>query len=202
MPRRALEFQAFAWGIVEALNEPLEGGWRDEPEVSCAGQQRRKRPMEFSTPPFCQGLWGSQRKSERQGLVKPVMLGEFVSVVEANGFAHRLWKLAEWTGDGPSGEDGFSMDRMPNDVEAGLPFVENKQPLATSGEQHEVGFPMARCPAAFDLGGPFGDRAPLFDEAGDAAASAPMMPSSSFLARQQAMPAILLSGTMIGETID
>ena len=144
----------------------------------------------------------AEESLDAEGLVKPVMLGEFVSVVEADGFAHRLWKLAEWTGDGPSGEDGFSMDRMPNDVEAGLPFVENKQPLATSGEQHEVGFPMARCPAAFDLGGPFGDRAPLFDGAGDAAASAPMMPSSSFLARQQAMPAILLSGTMIDETID
>jgi hypothetical protein len=24
--------------------------------------ERRKRPMEFSTPPFCQGLWGSQKK--------------------------------------------------------------------------------------------------------------------------------------------
>ena len=47
--------------------------------------------------------------------------------------------------------------------------MENKQPLATSGEQHEVGFPMARRPAAFDLGGAFGDRAPLFDEAGGAA---------------------------------
>jgi len=142
----------------------------------------------------------AEESLDAEGLVKPVMLGEFVSVVEADGFAHRLWNLAEWTGDGPSGEDGFSMDRMPNDVEAGLPFVENKQPLATSGEQHEVGFPMARCPAAFDLGGAFGDRAPLFDEAGGAASWT--VPSSSFVARQQAMPAILLSGTMIDETID
>jgi hypothetical protein len=135
-----------------------------------------------------------------EGLVKPVMLGELVSVVEADGFAYGLWKLAELTSDGPSGEDGFSIDRPLNDVEAGLPFVENKQPLAASGEQHEVGFPMARHLAIFDLGAAFGDRTPLFDEAGGAASWA--VPSSSFAARQQAMPAILLSRTMIDETID
>ena len=139
---------------------------------------------------------------DAEGFVKPVMLGELGSVVEADGFAHRLWKLAELTGDGPSGEDGFSIDRVLNDAEAGLPFVENKQPLAISGEQHEVGFPMARHLAAIDLGGPFGDRAPLFDEAGGATAWASAASSSEFMARQQAMPIILLGRTMIDETID
>jgi len=139
---------------------------------------------------------------DAEGFVKPVMLGELVSVVEADGFAHRLWKFAELTGDGPSGEDSFSIDRMLNHAEAGLSFVENQQPLATSGEQHEVGFPMARCPAAFGLGGSFGDRAPLFDEAGGAAAWASAVPSSEFMARQQAIPVILLGRTMIDETID
>jgi len=137
---------------------------------------------------------------DAEGLVKPVMLGELVSVVEADGFAYRLWKFAELTSNGPGGEDSFSIDRVLNDAEAGLSFVENQQPLAASGEQHEVGFPMARRPAAFDLGGAFGDRAPLFDEAGGAASWT--VPSSSFAARQQAMPAILLSRTMIDETID
>ena len=137
---------------------------------------------------------------DAEGLVKPVMLGELVSVVEADGFAYRLWKFTELTGDGPGGEDGFSIDRVLNDAEAGLSFVENQQSLAASGEQHEIGFPMARRPAAFDLGGAFGDRAPLFDEAGGAASWT--VPSSSFAARQQAMPVILLSRTMIDETID
>ena len=137
-----------------------------------------------------------------EGFVKPVMLGELGSVVEADGFAHRLWKLAELAGDGSSGEDGFSVDRMLNDAEAGFPFVKNKQPLAISGEQHEVGFPMARHMAVFDLGGPFGDRAPLFDEAGGAAAWASAAPASEFMARQQAVPVILLGRTMIDETID
>ena len=134
--------------------------------------------------------------------VKPVMLGELGSVVEANGFAHRPWKFAELTGDSPSGEDSFSIDRLLNDAEAGLSFVENKQPLAISGEQHEVGFPMARCSAVLDLGRSFGDRAPVFDEAGGAAAWASAAPSSEFVARQQAMPVILLGRTMIDETID
>ena len=139
---------------------------------------------------------------DAKDLVKPVMLGELGSVVEADGFAHRLWKFAELTGDGPSGEDSFSVDRLLNDAEAGLSFVENKQSLATSGEQHEVGFPMARRPAAFDLGGAFGDRAPLFDEAGGAAAWASAVPSFGFVAGQQAMPIVLLGCTMIDETID
>ena len=118
---------------------------------------------------------------DADGLVKPVMLGELVSVVEADGFAHFLGKFAELTGDGPSGADGFSIEWLVNLVEAGVSFVENQQALASSGEQHEVGFPMARCPAAFDLGGAFGDRAPLFDEAGGAASGT--VPSSSFAAR-------------------
>jgi len=139
---------------------------------------------------------------DAEGFVKPVVLGELGSVVEADGFAHRLWKFTELAGDGPSGEDSLSIDRMLNHAEAGLSFVENQQPLAIPGEQHEVGFPMARRPAAFDLGGSFSDRAPLFDEAGGAAAWAAAAPSSEFMARQQAMPVILLGCTMIDETID
>ena len=123
--------------------------------------------------------------------MKSVMLGELVSVVEADSFAYRLWKFTELTSDGPGGEDSLSINRVLNDAEAGLSFVENQQPLAASGEQHEVGFPMARRPAAFDFGGAFGDRTPLFDEANGAPSWT--APSSSFAARQQAMPAILLS---------
>jgi len=119
---------------------------------------------------------------DAKDFVKPVMLGELGSVVEADGFAHRLWEFAEFTGDGPSGEDSFSIDRLLNDAEAGLSFVEDKQSLAISGEQHEVGFPMTRRLALLDLSGSFGDRAPLFDEAGRAAARASAPPSSEFVA--------------------
>jgi hypothetical protein len=76
----------------------------------------------------------AEKGLDAEGFVKPVMLGELGSVVEADGFAHHLWKLAELAGDGPSGKNGFSIERMLNDAEAGLPFVENKQPLAISGE--------------------------------------------------------------------
>ena len=139
---------------------------------------------------------------DAEGFVKPVMLGELGSIIEADGLAYRRWKFAEVTGDGPSGEDSLSIERMLNDAEAGLPLMENEQPLAISGEQHEVGLPMARRPAAFDLRGSFSDRAPLFDEAGRAAAWASPAPSSEFVARQQAVPVILLGSTMIDETID
>ena len=134
--------------------------------------------------------------------VKPVMLCELGSVVEADGLTHPRWKFAELAGDGPSGKNGFSIERMLNDAEARLPFVENKQPLAISGEQHEVGFPMARHLSAFDLGGPFGERAPLLDEAGGTTARASAASSSEFVARQQAMPIVLLGRTMIDETIE
>src|SRR5258708_21842797 len=101
---------------------------------------------------------------DAEGFVKPMMLGELGSVVEADGFAHRLWKFAELADDGSGGEDSFSIDRLSNHVEAGLSLVENEQSLAISGEQHEVGFPIAGRAAAFDLAKSFGDRAPLFDE--------------------------------------
>src|SRR5258708_34747304 len=133
---------------------------------------------------------------DAEGFVKPVMLGKLGSVIEADGFAHRLWEFAELTGDGPSGEDSFSIDRLLNDAEAGLSFVENKQPLAISGEQHEVGFPMARRPAVLDLTGSFGDRAPMFDEASGAGAWASTAPSSEFVARRQGVPVVRLGGTM------
>jgi len=139
---------------------------------------------------------------DAEGFVKPVMFGELGSIVEADRLAHRLWKFAELTGDGSSGEDSFSIDRVLDDAEAGLSFVKNKQALAISGEQHEVGFPVAWCLAAFDLGGPLSDRAPLFDEACGAATWTPAASSSEFVARQQAMPVVLLGRTMIDETID
>jgi len=137
-----------------------------------------------------------------EGSMQPVVLGELGSVVKADGFAHRLRKLSQLTSDGPRGEDGLSIDRLPRDAEAGVSFVEKEQPLAISGEQHEVGFPMPRHGAAFNLGGSFADRASVFDEAGRTAAWTSAAPSLEFVARQQAMPIILLGRTMIDETID
>ena len=98
-------------------------------------------------------MWIAEEGLDAEGFVEPVVLGELVSVVEADSFAYRLWKFTELTSDGPGGEDSLSINRVLNDAEAGLSFVENQQPLAASGEQHEVGFPVAWDLAAFDLGG-------------------------------------------------
>ena len=168
---------------------PLEGGCRDGVEVSFAGQRASQAPDGVLHATFLPGTVGiAEEGLDAEDFVKPVVLREFGSVIEADGLEHRLWKFAELTGDGSSGEDSFSIDRALDDAEAGLSFVQNKQPLAISGEQHEVGFPVARYPAAFDLGGSFGDRAPLFDEACGAAGWAPAASSSELVARQQAMP--------------
>ena len=178
----------------------FESGCRDEIEVSFAGQRASQAPDGVFHSAFLPGTMRiAEEGLETDGLVKPVMLGELVSVVKADGFAHRLWKFAELTSNSPGGEDSFSIDRVLNDAEAGLSFVENQQALAASGEQHEVGFPMARCSATFDLGRPFGNRAPLFDEV---AAAAPVSASCLFAAWQQLMPVILLGRPMIDETID
>lgn len=137
---------------------PVEGGCRDELEVSFSGQRASQAPDGVFHAALLPGAMRiAEEGLDAENLVKPVMLGELVSVVEANGFAYRLWKFAELTSDSPGGEDSFSIDRVLNDTEAGLSFMENEQPLAASGEQHEVGFPMARRPAAFDLSGAFGD---------------------------------------------
>src|SRR5438132_934105 len=134
--------------------------------------------------------------------MQPVMLGELGSVIEANGFAHRRWKLLKLTSDRPSSEDGRSIDRMACDVEAGFALMEKKQSLPISGEQHEVGFPMPRLSAAFDLGGTLADRASVLDKAGRTTASPPAPSSFEFVTRQQAMPVILLGRSMIDKTID
>ena len=182
---------------------PLEVGCCDAVDVSFAWQRAAQAPDGIFHAALLPGTVRITKEGlDAKGIVKPVMFGEFGSVVEADGFTHRLWKLTELTGDSPSGEDSFSMERVPHDAEAGLSLMENQQSLAISGEQHEVGFPMARRPAAFDFGRSFSDRAPLFDEAGRAAAWASPAPSSEFMARQQAVPVILLGRTVIDETID
>ena len=81
-----------------------------------------------------------------------VMFGEFGSVIEADCFAHCLGKLTELLGDGLDREGGLSIERMIDQAEAGVSFVEDEQALAISGKQHEVGFPMARRIAAFNIG--------------------------------------------------
>ena len=53
---------------------------------------------------------------DANGVVKPVMLGELSSDVEADGSTQSLWKFAELTGDGPSGHDS-SIERVQHDAE-------------------------------------------------------------------------------------
>lgn len=114
---------------------PLESGCRDEVEVSFAGQRASQTPDGVFHSAFLPGTVGIAEESlDADGFVKPMMFGELVSVVEADGFAYRLWKFAELTSDSSGGEDSFSIDRMMNDAEAGFSFVENQQPLATSSE--------------------------------------------------------------------
>ena len=103
-------------------------------------------------------------------LVESVVLSELGSVVEADSFSDSLRKLPKLASNGLSGTERFPIRQVLNDAKSGLPLVQDEQSLAISSEQHEVSLPMAWLLAVFDLGGSFGDWAPLFNEAGGAAA--------------------------------
>ena len=197
---RRFEVQTFAWGVVEAVNIPPEIGCRDKVEIDFARKEAAEPPDGVFYAAFLpRAMRITEEGLNAEAMVEPVMLGELISVVEADGFSYRLREPAELTGDGFGGERRFSIGRTVNDVEAGLSLVKNQQPLTAFGEQHEVGFPMAGCRATFDLGGPFGNRAPVFDEV---AAAASVLPSRLFAAWQQLMPVIPLGRAMIDKTID
>ena len=147
-------------------------------------------------------MWIAKEGLDLERLMQPVMLGEFGSVIEADGLSHRLGKPLELSSDGSCGENGRSIGGSANDVEAGLTLVKEEQALAISCEQHEVSFPMPRCGAIFDLGRSIADRAAMLDKAGGTAAWTSAAPSFEFAARQQAMPVILLGGPMVDKTVD
>ena len=181
---------------------PSKSGRGDEIEVRFSRQQASQAADRVFHATFLpRAVRIAEKGLNAEDLVKSVVLGEFVSVVEADGSTHCLRQFAELTSDGSSSGSSFSIDRTVNHAEAGLPFVENQQTLSTSGEQHKIGLPMARRLAAFGLSGSFGDRAPLFDEAAGAAAYS-STPSYFLVARQQTIPVILLGRAMIDETID
>lgn len=174
----------------------------DELKVGFAGQRASKAADRVFHAAFLpRAVRITEERLDAEGLVKPMVLGELVSVVEADGSEHRLRQFAEPTGDVLSRGNSFSTDRTVNYAEPSLSFVENQQSLIGSGEHHEVGLPMAWRFATFDLSGSLSDRAPLFNEA--AGAAAPPSTTAYFLVtRQQAIPVIPLSRTMIDETID
>jgi hypothetical protein len=133
------EVQAFSRSVVEALDMAVKGGCGDEVEVGFAGRRASQPPDGVFDAAFLPGTMGiAEEGLDAEGFVEPVMLGKFVSVVEADGLAYLRWKLAELTSDGAGGEDSFSIEGTLDDAEAGLSFVKNQQSLASLGEQHEA----------------------------------------------------------------
>ena len=179
-----------------------EFGCRDELEVGFAGQQASKAADRVFHATFLpRAVRVAEECLNAEGLVKSMVLGELVSVVEADGPEHRLRKFTEPTDDVLSRGNSFSADRTVNYAEASLSFVKNQQSLISSGEHHKVGLPMAWRLATFDLSGSLSDRAPLSNKA--AGATAPPSTTAYFLVtREQAIPVIPLGRTMIDETID
>jgi len=181
---------------------PPEIGCRDGIEVGFSRQpasQSSDRVLHSTFLPRAVRI--AEEGLNAEGFVEPMVLGKLIPVVEADGPAHCRGQFAKLAGNVPSGRDSFPIGRTVNLVEPGLPLVENHQPLTASGEHHEVSLPMAWRLAAVDLSRSFGNRAPLFDEAGGAAAPSPT-PSHFLVTRQQTIPVILLSRTVIDETID
>ena len=135
-----------------------EFGCRDELEVRFAGQRASKAADRVFHAAFLpRAVRVAEECLNAKDLVKPMVLGELVSVVEADGSEHRLRQFTEPTGDVSRRGNSFSTDRTVNDAEASLSFVKNQQSLISSGEHHKVGLPMTCRLATFDLSGSFGD---------------------------------------------
>ena len=129
------------------------------------GKYLRSRPMVFSTEPFCQGLWGSQKKVRNCELVvEEVVLGELGAVVEGDGFAQAGLERSE-----PGEELVCGVLRglagLPcQQGHTGLPFVRDEDGLAWGSEHHEIGFPVAEGCAVLDGLGPQIDGNTALDE--------------------------------------
>ena len=84
------------------------------------GKNLRRRPMVFSTAPFCQGLCGSQKKVRMASWSVREMLGELGAVVEGDGSAQsaieRLEPVAELVGDGLRGLAGLPCHEVRRDL--------------------------------------------------------------------------------------
>ena len=84
----------------------------EDGEVGFTWQERRKRPMAFSTPPFARTVGIAEEGLNVEGLVQYVMFGEFGSVIEADCFAHCLGKRIELLGDVWTVRAAFAIERM------------------------------------------------------------------------------------------
>src|SRR5690349_20690383 len=60
LTRRAIA-EAAPRGVVEPVGQPAGGARASASGGLSRGRKRRARPFRFSTPPFCQGLCGSQK---------------------------------------------------------------------------------------------------------------------------------------------
>src|SRR5690606_8393675 len=123
--------------------------------------------------------------------VQPVMTGELGAVVEGEGVTQGRRQggedADELLGDGA----GCLARRARGDDQARVALMQGEDGLAISGEEHEIGLPIAGAAAPGDLGRAFGDGEAVLDEAGRAAALAAAKAAPALAARQEVAPAIV-----------
>ncbi|AJP72704.1 hypothetical protein TS85_14375 [Sphingomonas hengshuiensis] len=149
--------------------------------------------------------WGSDIAEEgldAEAVVKAVMFGELGAVVEADGPAQILGDMAQSACDPACGQLGSAVGWLVEDGVACVALVQDEDIVPISGEQHIVGFPMARLCAIPGFEGAFADRPALFDEAGRASALAAIAAAPCLAAGQKAVPVVLLGRAMIDVSID
>lgn len=102
-----------------------------------------------------------------------------------------------------TGPDGLAR-RARGDDQARVALMQGEDGLAISGEEHEIGLPIAGAAAPGDLGRAFGDGEAVLDEAGRAAALAAAKAAPALAARQEVAPAIVLAAGDLGmdEAVD
>ena len=132
------------------------------------------------------------------------MACELGTVVEGDGLAQFYRQVGEEPHEMPRNAVGGLVGRPGRQQQAGLALVDGEHGLTVSGEQHEVGFPVARGLAIGGLAGPFGHAHTAVNEACRTAAPAAAKPSPALAAGQIAPPAVVLGAGDLGvdEAID
>src|SRR5215472_12756988 len=119
-------------------------------------------PMAFSIPPFCHGLWGSQKKVGKPSFL--LRVGEFGSIIEGKGSDQSVVERLEPGQEPADGWFGSLARLLGEEKDAGLSLVSGEDGLAIFSKQHEVGLPVSCLPSGIGGLWPQRDGHTVFDK--------------------------------------
>ena len=152
---------------------------------------------------FLPGFVGvAEESGQAELLVEEVVGSELGAVVESEGEAQgrgqRGEPVQEVLNDGLGGLAGLTGEAE----EAGRAFMNHEHRLAILSEEHEISFPVAGKGAVVGLRGTIVNRDAVGEEVDGAAPAAAQTAATRFVAGQETMPVILLSGAVVDKAVD